>query len=55
MTEDLEPPLESDERKVGPNDGKEAINEEDREPLIVPNNLPELDLTFIEHTNAGGN
>ena len=55
MTEHLDPPFESYEREVGPKDGKETINEKDREPLVLSNNLQELNSSFAEHINAGGN
>jgi hypothetical protein len=55
MTKHLHPPLESNKRKVGPKDGKEAVNKEDCKPLVVPNNLQELDLPFFEDASAGCN
>ena len=33
--ENLDPAFESDEGKVGPEDGEEAIDQEDREPHVV--------------------
>ena len=55
MTKHLDPPFESHKREVGPKDGEKAINEEDRKPLIVPNNLRELHLPFAEYVRAGCN
>ena len=55
MAQHLDPSLKRHERKVGPNDGKKAINEEDREPLILANNYRELNVPFAEHIRTGCN
>jgi hypothetical protein len=55
VTEYFDPPLESHERKVGPKNGEKTVNEEDGEPLIVPNNPREPDLSFTQDVNAGRN
>ena len=55
MTKHLDPPLESNKGEVGPKDRKKTINEKDREPLILANNLRELNMPFAEHISASGN
>ena len=52
MTKHLEPPFESNKRKVRPKDGKKTINEEDREPLIVPDNFRKTGLPLVKDINA---
>ena len=40
----LNPSLERHERMVGPGDGKEAVDEKDREPAVILQDLPQADL-----------
>ena len=39
MTENLDPPLESYEGKIGPGNGNETIKQKSDEPAVVPNNF----------------
>jgi len=41
--------------KVGTKDDKKTINEKDRQPLILSNNLRELNVPFAEKISASGN
>ena len=52
MTYYLGPPLERHERKVGPENCQKAIDEKNDEPLIIPNDLRKLDLSFNKDVNT---
>jgi hypothetical protein len=52
MTKNFDPPLESHEGIIGPNNGNQTVQEKYCEPLIVANNFCKTDLPLIKNINA---
>ena len=55
MTKNFDPPLESHERKIGPGDGNETVEQKSDEPTVVPNDFRKTDLPLIKDIKARRN
>ena len=51
----LYPSLERHKRMFGPSDRKEAVNEKDREPAVILQDLPQADLPLREDVKTDCN
>src|SRR5439155_6968488 len=52
MTENFDPPLESDEGKIGPGNGNETVEQKSDEPTVVVNDFGKTDLSLSEDAKA---